>query len=334
MTTNNASSAIRNVSSPFRITVIVPAFNEAGRISGALDSVEAQQRLPDEVIVVDDGSTDNTYSVVEQWRAESTLDVRLLSGPNRGMAAARNRGLQEARCDLVALLDADDRFLPAHLALLERGFIVDSETVLVFGNAEKWARGQGRIGRYFNVREHLDAVERRRLTPEHERLLGSAYVTLLTGSYIPVCGTLFRRDAAFRAGLYDESFRTAEDRDFWLRLSRIGPFVVTENEIAKVRYHEGNITRTTNSMSLQKDRVRVLLKMRRKAESLALSEREMECTSRALLGQADSLLYAASCESLIAYLRAVGFLLRNGIYKPAGSPRHFARAMVPGLPSS
>ena len=99
------------MSAPPSISVIIPAYNSAGCVGRAIDSVLAQTYPVLEVLVVDDGSTDNTAQVVESY----PVPVRLLRQPNGGPAAARNHGAREAQGEWLALLDADDSWLPQKL---------------------------------------------------------------------------------------------------------------------------------------------------------------------------------------------------------------------------
>jgi glycosyltransferase involved in cell wall biosynthesis len=101
-----------------RVTVVIPAFNEASRIGAAIESVLAQTLPAHEIIVVDDGSTDGTAEVA------SRPGVRVLRQPNGGISAARNRAFREATGDWIALLDADDFWLPERLAWLARATAV------------------------------------------------------------------------------------------------------------------------------------------------------------------------------------------------------------------
>ncbi len=93
-------------------STVLPAYNREGTVARAIESALEQTFPPDEIVVVDDGSTDRTRAVVEEFGR----DVRCISQPNAGAAASRNRGVAEAKCDWIAFLDSDDYWLPEHLA--------------------------------------------------------------------------------------------------------------------------------------------------------------------------------------------------------------------------
>jgi len=96
------------------ITVIIPVYNGASFVGACIESVLAQSRPADEIIVVNDGSTDGTADILSGFATR----VRVLEQPNRGRSASRNRAIREAKGDYIAFLDADDTFLPSHLETL------------------------------------------------------------------------------------------------------------------------------------------------------------------------------------------------------------------------
>ena len=108
--------------SPFTVSVVIPLFNKEIPIASTLSSVLAQTRLPDELIVVDDGSTDKSGRIAEKVLADADAKIRwrIISQKNAGEGAARNRGAEEATSNYIAFLDADDEWLPGYLAEMEK----------------------------------------------------------------------------------------------------------------------------------------------------------------------------------------------------------------------
>lgn len=127
-------------------SVIIPLYNKADTIERALKSVRAQTYRDFEVVVVDDGSTDNSAEIVERFQRIDHL--RLIQQENAGVSAARNRGVREAMSEYVAFLDADDCWMPGHLAELARIVVRFPESVLV-GTGFYWHVG----GKVFKTRE-------------------------------------------------------------------------------------------------------------------------------------------------------------------------------------
>lgn len=312
------------------IAVVIPVFDAGALIGEALNSVASQIRPPDQVIVVDDGSTDDTASRVKEWKETASVPMRLLSQPNAGPSAARNRGVLAAECEYIALLDADDLLLPHHLATLERAFALRSRLVLSFGNAERTTIAGHRSDPYLagTAIEHLAFEE---VVGGFRVITQSVYPSLLSGSYIPCCGTLFSRDAAIEVGLWDEGLNSAEDRDFWLRLSRVGGFAYTPDTVAVVRYHDANLTHPRHAVRNARNRLRVLQKMDRLGESLGLTAEERALTRAALGSQEENYLYQASATGIGSYLRAVAELTAAGSVSWLHRPRQLARALTAGL---
>lgn len=221
------------------VTVVVPVYNGERYIAAALQSVFAQTRLPREVIVVDDGSTDRTASVIMALG----VPVRMLHQENRGVSAARNRGIQEARSAWVALLDADDRWHS--------------------GKLERFASTQARHPReclfYSDVRQidEEGRVEGIGRAPEPgENLLPR----LLRRNFIVTSTAIFLREAALASGLFREDFicrAGVEDWEFFLRLANQGPVARVPGTWTDYRRHRASAIQTQR-FSLREDANRVI----------------------------------------------------------------------------
>jgi glycosyltransferase involved in cell wall biosynthesis len=199
------------------VSALIPARNRERYIGNAVDSVLRQERRVDEIIVVDDGSTDQTASV-----ASSFPQVQLIAlQESRGSAGARNAAIAAARGDLLAWLDSDDVWLPNHtstaVAMLER----HPTAVVGFSNAE-----------YFGERE---GPWPRVSVPQDEPFDALAFAFRRTISTMSPAIT--RRETVLSIGGFDESLPSAVDFDLFLRLSLKGPFVSTSRITTRYRWH-------------------------------------------------------------------------------------------------
>jgi glycosyltransferase involved in cell wall biosynthesis len=181
------------------VTVVIPTYNLASLLPEAVASVRTQQWPNLEIIVVDDGSTDATESVLNSLANDS--DLRWFRQDNAGAAAARNRGIAEARGDWIAFLDADDVWLPGKLTAQ-------------FGELEK------RPNAAFS---YTDVTLRFATGEESDLACGNAdqplLMQLLGGNLFATPTVVVRRECLREVGLFDEQLRTGEDWDLWLRLA-------------------------------------------------------------------------------------------------------------------
>lgn len=197
------------------VSVVIPAYNAAAHIAEALQSLRAQSCREMEVIVVDDGSVDDTHGIVTRGFPE----VRCIRQSNGGASSARNRGVQDARGEWIAFLDADDAWHPdklrAQLALMRRHPGV--RLCRTWGSETPLSEGD-------TLRSGADGL------PEHE-LLPSLASTLLN-PYFTTSTVMVRRDAFLAVGGFDTSLKIAEDIDLYLRLLRDAPEVLLLKAVA------------------------------------------------------------------------------------------------------
>jgi glycosyltransferase involved in cell wall biosynthesis len=194
------------------VSIVMPAYNVAPYIGAAIDSALAQTFTDFELIVVDDGSKDETAEIVTSMAREDAR-VRLVQQSNRGLAGARNTALRAARGELLALLDSDDmwepEFLAAQLAILEARPDVD----IVTGNG--WYLDGPRHGQL--ARPYPDP----RPDPVLASIIGDEWSVFIM--------SVFRRRVYTGIGPFDETMRSNEDYDFWLRAA-MGGFVFRRND--------------------------------------------------------------------------------------------------------
>ncbi len=203
---------------PPRFSVVIPAYNAAAFIEKTLDSVRAQTCTDYEVIVTDDGSADRTQAAVEGWLARRKIAGRCIRQPNKGIAGARNTAMRAASGAYIALLDHDDLWYPGKLAAAAEAFKSHPDAVLV--------------GHHINMTKDGKLVALVRKGPAVPRM----YERLLfVGNALTPSASVFRKDKALEIGGFRENpeFNTSEDYDFWMRLSRVGPFYFIDEALAE-----------------------------------------------------------------------------------------------------
>jgi glycosyltransferase involved in cell wall biosynthesis len=234
-------------SAPPGVSVIVPAYNAGAHIRAALESIAAQRDAPAiEVIVVDDGSTDDTGEQVDAFArtAAGAVTVRLIAQANAGPSAARNRGIQASRADLIALLDADDLWPPERLHIQLALLAQHPQAGLVFGDCRGFAHDGQNPRTQFEEQGLDDAFWGGPV------LVQDPYAKLIAVNYVPTGAVLARKDCLLAAGGFDESRRLVEDMDLWLRLALHGPFAYTRAVCQLKRTHAGNVSADAEAMTL------------------------------------------------------------------------------------
>jgi glycosyltransferase involved in cell wall biosynthesis len=204
------------------VSVIIPTYNRSDAVSRALSSVASQSRPPDEILVVDDGSTDGTPEHIPELFPEAIY----LRQENRGASAARNRGIREARGDYVAFLDSDDEWLPRKLEHQLEALEKD-EHPLCHTN-EIWIRNGRRVNQM----------------KKHQKYGGRIFEKCLPLCIISASSAVLHRNLFDRVGLFDESLPVCEDYDLWLRICALYPVLyLDEPLIVKYGGHEDQLSR-------------------------------------------------------------------------------------------
>lgn len=248
------------------VSVVIPTFNRRRLVERALASVAAQTRAADEVIVVDDGSTDGTGDLVQARFSE----VKYLFQENRGVSAARNRGIREAAGEWIALLDSDDEWLPEKLERQLSVGLVKPGRLLIHCD-ELWYRNG------------------RRVNPglRHKKAGGHIFQKCLPLCAISPSAAVIHRSVFGEIGFFDESFDACEDYDFWLRFcSRFPVLYIDEPLVIK---HGGRGDQLSASVwGLDRFRIRALEKI---LDGGVLSGADLEAAENTLIEKID--VYAA-----------------------------------------
>jgi glycosyltransferase involved in cell wall biosynthesis len=209
------------------VSVIVPCYNQAHFLAEAIESVLVQSYEAVEVIVIDDGSTDNTEAVALNYAG-----VRCVRQENRGLAAARNRGLDEARGDLLVFLDADDLLLPEAIAVGVGALDRHPECMAAYGYSE------------FLMTDGSPAP-----APHRSRADGDLYEVVLAGCPIIAPGSVLYRRSLFESiGVFDGTISPAADYDIYYRMTRRHPVHCHGQVVAVYRRHGGNMTTQSRKM--------------------------------------------------------------------------------------
>jgi GT2 family glycosyltransferase len=217
------------------VSVVIPAYNAAGTIRAALDSVAAQTFRDFEVIVVDDNSVDGTAEVVRScWGGAEDSRRRLIRlDCNLGPAGARNAGMREARGEWIAFLDGDDAWLPWRLSAQMACVAACPDAALVCGEVVlREAAGQAAPSLPANW------------TPGADTVTETSLEDFVDSNPVPTSTVLARKDVLRRVGGFDEQFRGPEDIDLWMRVAASGRVLKIRAPLAAYREAPGSLSMT------------------------------------------------------------------------------------------
>jgi glycosyltransferase involved in cell wall biosynthesis len=221
---------------------VIPAYNAAPWISETLDSVLAQTFDDFEVIVVDDGSTDETPEIVSRYQDS----VRYLRKGNGGSASARNAGIRAAQSAYIAFVDADDLWMPQKLELQMDLLSKDTDLAWVYSDAlvveEKSNNVLYRVGKHVSL--HAGDILR----------------PLLLHDFISSPTPIIRREVFDVVGYFDESLLRSEDWDMWLRIAAEFRASFVDQPLAKYRRHSLSKTETIDLEYTLRSRLQIVEK--------------------------------------------------------------------------
>jgi glycosyltransferase involved in cell wall biosynthesis len=232
------------------VSVIVPAFNAADTIDATLRSVRVQTHRTLEIIVVDDGSTDETAALV-RLHARDDGRIRLLQQPNRGVAAARNYGIAVAQGEFVAPIDADDLWRPTKIA---------RELALLIAGGPQTALA-------YSWQAEIDEYDRVTATSHRPLYEGNVFIPMLTHNIVGSgSNALMRRTAVVECGGYDPSLRArggqgCEDLMLYILLAERYHFALVREHLTGYRRRQGSMS--TNFLTMLRSRSLVDQRLRR-----------------------------------------------------------------------
>lgn len=211
------------------VSIIIPAYNQGRYLGEAIQSCLDQTYSDIEIIVVDDGSTDNTREVVKSF---NNRKIQYIYKQNGGLSSARNVGIRASTGEFITFLDSDDAFLP------------EKSTILVDKMNENPHLGF--------VAGHALLIDQRGIVipNKFETCLPCPIQNLILGNPFHVGSVLIKRTWQEKIGFFDEKLRSYEDWDFWLRLAFAGcPMDVIPRPVSKYRFHTGQMTRNGEQMT-------------------------------------------------------------------------------------
>lgn len=216
------------------VSIIIPAYNSARFLPEAIESVLAQTYKDYEIIVVDDGSTDNTKEVLKPY-----LDkIKYVYQENRGAASARNTGIKHSQGEYIAFLDADDVWLPEKLHI-QADYLDNNQEIAMVYSQSLWMSEDGRL---------LTGKKSRHRIPS-----GDVFNILFFKNFIFTPTVMVRKRILGTVGLFNESFVSTEDRDLWLRIAREFKVFGISKYLCKTRQTPGSLIRS-NKESVYKYR--------------------------------------------------------------------------------
>ncbi len=233
------------------ISVIIPTYNRQLLLEKALLSVLNQTLQCDEIIIVDDGSEDETRNLVASFQRNSGNPIRYIYQDNKGAAAARNTGIRNAAGEWLCFLDSDDRFAENKIEV-QYPAMRKNPDYLISHTREIWYRR----GRLLN--------QKKKHAPPH----GKIFKKCLEMCVIGMSTVMVHKKIFTEYGLFDESLPCCEDYDFWLRVSMHEPFLRVDHPLTIKDGGREDQLSVIHRIGMDKYRIRAICKL---LESQALS---------------------------------------------------------------
>lgn len=206
------------------VSVIIPTFNRIKFIDRAIESVINQSLYPDEIIVVDNGSTDGTVDHIKN----NYPKVIILVENRLGVSFARNKGIKESKCDWVAFLDSDDQWLPKKLEKQMKLINDTNNDIFLIHCDEYWIKNR----------------KKKNQKKKHKKKGGLIFDECLKLCCISPSSAIIKKDKLLQIGLFDENLSVCEDYDLWLRISILYPVIFVDQKlIIKYGGHDDQLSK-------------------------------------------------------------------------------------------
>lgn len=214
------------------VSVIIPVYNREHLVSQAIESVLAQTYQPVEIILINDGSKDNSLSILKEYERRFPSTIKVLDQENQGQIAARNNGINVAQGDYIAFLDSDDLWMEDKL--IRQIPIFEAGVGLVYSGAE--------------IIDEKGKVIRTEFADE--AITGNIYPQLLVKNRMTGGTVVVTKESLDRVGVFSMDFKAAENWDLWLRICQFYTARVVSDPLIKYRIHSDNMS-ADNHLMLQ-----------------------------------------------------------------------------------
>lgn len=273
---------------PALVSVIVPVYNRAHLVTETVASILGQSYRNIEIILINDGSTDDSLNIIRALQQDYPEMIRVISQENQGQTVARNQGIKKARGKYIAFLDSDDLWVPDKLELQIPLF--DEGVGLVYGGVE-----------FIN-----ECGETTGYDPCDASIQGNIYPQLLVKNRMTGGSVVVLAEALKTVGLFDSDFKAAENWDLWLRICKNYQARFVNMPVVKYRLHPNNMSKDV--MLMQDAKRQIMAKHCDKHSSDKLIAR-----------------YSRLAEADLFYKLGVGFFSREEFGKAI---RHFLQVMI------
>lgn len=213
------------------VSILTPVYNGAEHLSASIDSALSQTYQNFELLIINDGSTDNTADIVRPYLTDPRIIY--LERANGGVAAARNTGLEHAQGKYIAFLDQDDLWLPTKLALQVAALEQDEAAAFVYSN-----------------QDYIDDDGNKVDFPWVTGIAGHCFAALLQRNFISVLTVLIRKAVIDDVGRFNEQLAGTDDYELWLRVTLKYPIKYLDLPLALYRFHGSNFSKNKFKMTV------------------------------------------------------------------------------------
>lgn len=244
-----------------KISAVIPAYNSAKFIRAAINSIQAQTSKVDEIIVVDDGSTDNTEQIVKEFSNAIIYHKQV----NQGPSAARNKGIELASGDWIAFLDADDQWTVDKTTKQIQALQSNPELHLLAGDMTEIDNDDQLLTQ--------SVLAKHQMLKDFQHLAGkpvpNALAALMKKNFIPTGTVLVRRQTLLEAGMFNTEIRYGEDLELWAKIATFHAVTCLPDILMLRRQHGNNATQASKRMLIDLTKVTGLIRSYAQPQLLA-----------------------------------------------------------------